>query len=210
MKINYKIKEIRPNIFALIIPNQYDLSMLFWKVQEFYESSGKKFKGKKFNFWDYAKWYSEKYEGCFSYTNDYVGYNLPVIIAKKCYELNNIETPYDEIMSPIINSLYESGKRRYLIGMKSLKGGVFNHELAHALYYSNIDYKNEMDELYRNLSKSIVVKLNKNLFKLGYCKEVLKDEIQAYLSTDINNVFKGIKNIKEFGKKYKKVFNQFQ
>ena len=38
MNIDYKITEVKPNVFAVIIPNQYDRAMTFCRVQEFYES----------------------------------------------------------------------------------------------------------------------------------------------------------------------------
>ena len=43
MKIEYNIKEVEPNIYAVIIPDIYHRPMLFCSVQELYESRYPKF-----------------------------------------------------------------------------------------------------------------------------------------------------------------------
>ncbi len=47
--MKYQIKEVKPNIFAVIIPNGFDRAMTFCRVQEFYESPNKKFRDKDFS-----------------------------------------------------------------------------------------------------------------------------------------------------------------
>lgn len=209
--MKYSVKEIRPDIFAVIVPDNYDRAMLFCRVQEFYESPSELFRNNTFSIWDYFSWYSKKYgKGCFSYTRDFVGYNFPLIVAKKCYQLNAIETPYDKIMVEIIESIYECAKRKYLIGVDALKNSTFNHELAHGLYYTNIDYKNEVNKITKSISKFNLSKFKKNLKSIGYCPSVLKDEIQAYMATEINKkVTKGILDKKKLHQKYKMIFNKY-
>lgn len=209
--IKYKIKPVRPEIFAVVVPDDYDRAMLFWRAQEFYESPCKKFRGGKFSFWDYARWYASKYDGSFSYPADFVGFNLPLIVAKKCYELNESETPYDEEMMSIVDSLFVNGERKYLIGAESFKGDTFDHELAHGLYYTDIDYKNEMDLITKSLPEKSVARLRRNLSKIGYHRGVLKDEIQAYMATELSDkVCKGVPRSREIHRKYRKVFRRFR
>ena len=109
--MKYKIKEIRPNIFAVVVKDDYERAMLFCRVQEFYESPRSSFRDKKFSIWDYFKWYSKENFGSFSYPNDFVGFNFPLVVAKKCYEMNELETPYDIEMKKIVDDLYDDGKR---------------------------------------------------------------------------------------------------
>lgn len=209
--MKYKIKEIHPDIIAVVIPDNYERAMMFFRVQEFYESPKKEFKDNKFSVWDYFKWYSEKWgEGCFSYPKDYVGYNLPLVVAKKCYQTNNPETPYDLEMIKIIDSLFENGRKKYLIGVDDLKNSTFNHELAHGLYYTNIDYKNEMDSAVGRISKSNIRKFKKNLKNLGYCSSVFKDEVQAYMATEINKkITNGITSKKKLHLLFKAIFKKY-
>ena len=209
--IKYKIKPVRPDIFAVVVSDDYDRAMLFWRAQEFYESPSKRFRGGRFSFWDYARWYAHKYEGSFSYPADFVGFNLPLIVAKKCYEVNEPETPYDREMIRIVDSLFVNGERKYLIGAESLKGDTFDHELAHGLYYTDIEYKNEMDAVTASLSEKSLSRLRKNLSKIGYHRGVIKDEIQAYMATEVSErVCKGVQRSGEIHRRYRKVFRKFR
>jgi len=208
--MKYRTKEIIPNIFAIVIPNDYERAMLFCRVQEFYESPSKKFRDNKFSIWDYFRWYSES-KGCFSYPKDFVGFNLPLIVAKKCYEINDIETPYDKAMKEIIDGLFVNGTRQYLIGVDSLKNTTFDHEMAHALYYTDLQYKSEMDEITLSISDSDMNKFKRNLKQIGYCSAVVKDEIQAYMATEISRkAARGVVNKKKLHQKYRAVFKRYK
>lgn len=208
--IKYKVKEVRPNVIAVVVPNDYDRAMFFWRVQEFYESPSKRFRDASFSVWDYARWYAKKYRGSFSYPSDFVGFNLPLIVAKKCYEMNEVETPYDREMKALVDSLYVDGERKYIIGAESLKGSTFDHEMAHGLYYVDVEYRNSMDEITKSVPKASMAAFKKNLAKIGYCSSVFKDEIQAYMSTEANpKMSKGVVNKKELHRKYRKVFRRF-
>lgn len=209
--IKYKVKEVRPNVIAVVVPDDYDRAMFFWRVQEFYESPSKRFRDASFSIWDYARWYAKRYRGSFSYPVDFVGFNLPLVVAKKCYELNEIETPYDREMKTLVDSLFVNGERKYLIGAESLKGSTFDHEMAHALYYTDMSYKNEMDELTKAVPKASLAAMKKNLNKIGYCSAVFKDEIQAYMATEVSpKVCRGVADKRELHSKYKRVFRRFR
>jgi hypothetical protein len=208
--MKYRTKEIISNIFAVVVPNDYERAMLFCRAQEFYESPSKKFRDNTFSIWDYFRWYSSG-KGCFSYPRDFVGFNLPLIVAKKCYELNEIETPYDKVMKGIIDGLFVNGTRQYLIGVDSLENTTFDHEMAHALYYTDISYKSEMDEITLSISDSDMGKFKRNLKQIGYCSAVVKDEIQAYMATEISKkAARGVVNKKKLHQKYRSVFKRYK
>lgn len=210
IKFKVKVKEVRANIIAVVVPDDYDRAMFFWRVQEFYESPSLRFRDAKFSVWDYARWYAKKNGGCFSYPKDFVGFNLPLVVAKKCYEINPVETPYDVEMKALVDSLFVNGERKYLIGAESLKGSTFDHELAHGLYYVDVEYRNSMDDITRSLPKASLAAFRKNLTRIGYCSSVFKDEIQAYMSTESNpKISKGVSNKRELHRRYRKVFRRF-
>jgi hypothetical protein len=209
--IKYKVEEVRPNVIAVVVPDDYERAMFFWRVQEFYESPCKLFRGSSFSVWDYARWYSRKYGGCFSYPRDFVGFNLPLVVAKKCYEMNPVETPYDQEMKSLVDSLFLNGERKYLIGAESLKGSTFDHEMAHALYYTDDSYRNDMDEVTAGLSKPALSAFRKNLAKIGYCRQVFKDEVQAYMSTEISpKLCRGVRGKKSIHRRYRAVFKSYR
>lgn len=208
--IEYKITELFPKVFVCIVPNDYIRAMLFLRIQEFYESKNRKFRGKKFSFWDYKEWYSSLKKGNFSYTSDWGGFNVPLDVALKCKKISKVETPYDVEMNKILSKISKGkAKKSYLIGVKSTKSTTFKHEVAHALYYTNLAYKNSMDEITRSIKSKEFKSLRQKLLELGYCKEVIMDEIQAYLSTEERNVLTNyINKEKNLLNKYRNNFKE--
>ena len=191
MKIEYALVEVKPSIFAVIVPNDYDRAMLFCRVQEFYESDSDLFNGQDFSIWDYMKWYSAKNKGIFTYTKDWSGFNIPFKVALNCMVGNKEVTPYDKVMKEIIDKilLTENPINAYIIGTKTDRGLTFKHEMAHALYYTNKDYKYIADKITDSIAVLDMMSMEKNLLKLGYSKSVIKDEIQAYMSTNYKSKY---------------------
>lgn len=205
----YKLKQVSEKIFAVIVPNKYDLGMLFCRVQEFYESPNNKFKNSKFSIWDYHEWYSKNNSGCFSYPSDWSGFNLPTKVAIDCYKKNKVETPYDKVFIEILNKIKIN--ESYIIGINKINTSTFFHELCHGLYYVDSNYRREMDDLTRKISKINYQKFKNNLKQKGYCPAVTDDEIQAYMATEVNfSMTKGVANKADLHKKYKKVFQKYK
>ncbi len=190
-----QIIEIKPYIFAVVIKDNYDRSMLFCRYQEFYESPFPEIRGKSFTLEEYMRLYKNiNKKHTFTYPIDWSGYNIPSNIlmdARKKFE-SSINM-YDSIMNNIIEHCENESKFRnngkshpwYLIGVDKLKSGVINHEIAHGLYYTNLNYKVEMDYHIANLPIKDSMNLKNKLIKTGYVddKKILDDEIQAYMST---------------------------
>jgi len=215
MKIEYTLKEVKPNIFAVIVPNDYDRAMLFCRVQEFYESDSDLFKDQDFDMWEYMRWYSEKNKGVFTYTKDWSGFNIPFKVALNCVIGTEEESPYDKIMQDILDQilLTDNHADAYIIGTKSDKGLTFRHEMAHALYYTNKDYKYIADKLTSTIPLKYYNIMVINLLNLGYDKSVIDDEIQAYMSTNYNAKYFNngieIQDLNELHEKYKQELNYF-
>lgn len=216
MKVCYKIKEVKPNIFAVTIKDTYDLAMTFCRVQEFYESPNKNFRGKQFSIWDYMKWYHKsKYNSGFTYAADWSGFNIPFKVARECYppySLENDETPYDEIFKSILNNIQAKYKDQnvmngYIIGTKMEKGKVFQHEVCHGLFYTDSIYRERVTEIVKSIPKKHFDIMKKNLAGSGYGSHVIIDEIQAYLQHghDHDQFGKGIdiKILKQYNELFK-------
>ena len=195
MKIKYTIKEVKKNVFAVVVPDSYDRCMLFLRVQEYYENP--KYKGKNFNIWEFVKYYSRN--NIFRYAEEWDGFNLPYRVAEECY--NNIiqyDTPYDAVMDEILGEINPKGEA-YIIGVDSSNGETFDHELCHAEYYLNKEYKQVADKLIKSLPKELCAILKKNLLRAGYHRSVINDEIQAYMLTNYFSVeFCGLQNLHEY------------
>lgn len=188
MNVKYQIKQIKPNIYAVIIKDKYDRAMTFCRAQEYYESPSPKFRKKNFSIWDYMKWYSNQYEKGFSYGRDWSGFNIPLKVIHECYnKLGKHETPYDMTMDRILLKLKFADPNSYVIGCGIAKGDTFNHEICHAMYHTDKNYKKQMDTLTKGLPKKYYDKFKENILEMGYATKVVNDEIQAYLQYGYEN-----------------------
>ena len=218
MKIEYKIEEVRPNVFAVIVKDHYHRAMLFCRVQEYYESPNPEFRGKNFSIWDYIEWYSREHGDVFTYTFDWGGFNIPLNVAESCYSklLKKGEfTPYDLEMNYIVKTIrgMVGNGKAYIIGAPTTEDETFEHEVCHGLYATNKEYKALVDEITETIEWQDYLKFEGNLLDMGYTASVIPDEIQAYLTTnyEYTKFSKGVskKKCKEFHKQYQKVFNKY-
>jgi hypothetical protein len=85
----------------------------------------------------------------------------------------------------------------YLIGALPGDTTTLKHELCHAFFNLYTSYKADAYVILSTLSDSITKKANKWLSDLGYCKEVLDDELQAYLTFDWDDLIREIKFTKK-------------
>lgn len=196
MDVKYKITEVNPNVFAVIIKDKYDRAMTFCRVQEYYESPNSNFRGKDFSMWDYMKWYATNHTG-FSYAGDWSGFNIPFDVLEKCYRnIQKFETPYDEVMYKIywqIQTIKGKGKA-YIISSGDTEDDTFQHEVCHALWYTNPQYKKVAKSVLNIIEAEHYDIFKNNLLNMGYTDAVIDDEIQAYLSFghDCESFCKGV------------------
>lgn len=193
MQIEYKIQEVKPNIFAVIVENDYDRAMLFCRAQEYYESPNETFRENEFSIWNYMKWYSEEYGKGFTYGNDWSGFNIPFDVIWECYSSSSMlsigewETPYDAYMWEIlvqidnIRAYRDDENRAYIIGVGNIEDETFQHEVCHGLYYIDDEYKTKVDRATKLIREPHYTIFKNNLIKMGYTDSVIDDEIQAYL-----------------------------
>jgi hypothetical protein len=161
--------------------SQEELGLTFMRFQEHYESANPKFRDNIFTIGQLRHWYSETY-GANNYHTTWIGFNFP----------SKVLIPFrDGLFDPLTveeNRLLELFRYRkdnfYIIGAQN--NSTLRHELAHALYSSNIKYKTEIDKFLSKNQKKLK-DTNKYILEKGYCKEVLNDEIQAYITDNDDN-----------------------
>lgn len=194
--VSGSINKIMPNIYAVIVKNDYDRGMLFCRYQEFYESPFPEIRNQEFTLEELMRTYVKKNKsGMFTYPADWAGYNIPSNILKKGQKVfsktNNL---YDDVMTDIISCCDKHSKNEkfYLIGADKLSSDVMDHEIAHGLYYTNPKYKLKVDEIIKTIPTKTYNYLRKELVKMGYVdiKSIIDDEIQAYLSTVPHSTWK--------------------
>ena len=206
------VTEIKPFIYCVTVDDDYDRAMLFCRYQEFYESPHKKFKGKYFTWMEYMRFYKDNWKkDTFTYPIDWVGYNIPSDSLQQSHHMFCGETEYDNIMNEIYfhcdvdvqNKKQGKHSDWYLIGASSKDERTMDHEIAHGLYFTNKEYKKDVNGLIKKIKPPHYDKLKKKLMKMGYSKDkkIINDEIQAFMSTGLYNTL----DTKEL-KKYEESF----
>lgn len=201
MKIKYKLKNLGGNIFLVTTKDAYDLGMLFCRAQEYYESPYKEIRCKNISLLDLMSIYTKKRgEKFFTYPDDWSGFNIPDWVISKIYKTNKIQdwNKYDTTILSIhknitSNYLTTQNSPYYLIGAINDDTETIRHELAHGLYYLQSQYKRKMNKLTQCIPDILRKKIYLYLNDTGYSISVIKDEIQAYLSTDYSNITTNLK-----------------
>ena len=187
----YKLTKYLDSIYLVQFEESYELAMTFLRYQEFYECSNEDIRGKQFTLLQFIDWYVKEVNDydSFSYHLDWSGFNIPSTIVKEVRQLGILDmNHYDARMFDIYDEirLMHGDGNFYLIGTSEptdMEDITLEHELAHGLYYTSEEYRNEMNETLDSLSTQSKVLLADYLTETGYPEKVHSDEIQAYLST---------------------------
>ncbi len=206
--VNYTLKKASSGIFVVVVEDSYERAMLFLRCQEFYESPFPDFRGKHFDIFQYMNHYRKENDSSFfTYPGDWGGFNVPGDIVEQCINhvlddnSDTLATPYDYVMKEIIDAVkaqLEQETRWYLIGVNSEDGRIMDHEISHGLFYVNPEYKEKATALVNSLPQEVVNNMSYLITSMGYCEEVVMDEIQAYLSTGLTPTMSQIPKIEEF------------
>ena len=115
---------------------------------------------------------SKIYEG--TDTNLFIGFNFPMKIVPK----NNKLEKYRSLSDYVI--VYKNGDKQTKM-----------HELCHAKFFIDNEYKTEVHKLWTSLTKSSRKNIVDMLLKMKYKndKKILIDEFQAYYYTEKSNFF---------------------
>lgn len=190
-----KVEEILPNVIHARFSNQYMSSMTFARLSCFYELACDDLRGRYFTLEEFMDKYA-KWKGSFSFSTDWHGFNVPGDSVLRFCQIFDDEKKgrffLEKEKKLICETMKILGEQRwkskefYLIGSfgpldnSNLDNDVIEHEVAHAMYYLNKEYKETMDNLVKDWSGFGEKK--KLLLDAGYHSERIVDEIQAYLS----------------------------
>lgn len=182
--MKYYFSEIRKNVFLVETENLYDLSSMFIRPQEFFESPFDNIRGKYFSLLEFMDTYAQA-NGGFTYLSDWSGFNIPGTVFLRFFKTFNYDlSPKESILFERINDFrINATEDFYVIGAVKNNKETFNHEIAHAYWYLYSEYKNKMRSMLRDKFKNKIGVVKKSLIERGYNEFVLEDEIQAYLST---------------------------
>lgn len=209
--MNFTIKEILPNVYHLNFKNQYLLARHFIRFQEHYESP--MFRDKFFTLEEFELWYMKEHKADkFTYYDDWNGFNVPSYVFdrfRKKSQLYSTIYNLNDFEHAILGAL-PRGTSYYVIGTHGDRDqfDTLEHEIAHALYSTNLSYKMEADRILHKY-KDGLIDVKRTLGTMGYHRDVIDDECQAYMVGCIECLdFKKIDYPLEFKKEIQKLFKE--
>lgn len=203
--VTYKI--ILPNTYHFQFPNDYYMISSLLRFQEHYESS--RFCDKVFTLEEYMDYYANRY-GNFTYLFDVAGMNFPSSALDSFYKGYFDPLSYKEKKFLDLFDTFE--KPFYFIATSDESENLqddIRHEISHALFYLNPNYKKEISNL---LKRYKFKEIKKYLRKEQYHKSRFHDEIQALLLEKDSFFEKTGIHISRYKKvrfKIKKIFNKY-
>lgn len=194
---SFKIKEISPGVLHLEFLSYKALGLTMLRFQENYESP--LFRNKMFSVSEFYDYYT-KLNDSFSYHQDWHGFNFPSSVIERFKNRKDLSAGEKKIVS-----LLKKYKRFYLIGTK--KGDILslNHELAHAKYFLNKEYRLKVKKALSNID----LKPIKDHLRSGYHSAVFTDECHAYIAFEGNFLEECGINFKPYKRLEKKLLRLF-
>lgn len=179
-------KEMWPHIVHFQFDTQYEMASTFVRLQEFYESPFDNIRGQVFSMDQFMDTYATANGGVFSYFEDWAGFNVPGNVVVDFFSRFSHCLREKEIkLFMEVNHLPRDGSF-YIIGTyisEDKKKCAIEHEMAHAFYYLQKDYRKDVTRMYKRLPTLLQAKISTKLKEMGYTEAVIPDETQAYLST---------------------------
>lgn len=177
-----KLKMIAPKIYWIDFDSQYDLAMSFLRFQEHYESP--EFKDKVFTLGQYREWYkTTQPHGKFSYASDWNGFNIPSYVFKPFIDgLFDPLTQEEKEMMLLLMQHVDIKTDFYLVGTHKGDIEILNHEICHALYHTNREYRGKIND---EMHKYDLSAMHDILIRMGYHKDLCRDEAHAYICTGL-------------------------
>lgn len=176
--------EIMPKVFYLAFENKKELTTTMCRAQEYYESEYEHIRGHYFDWPTFIDTFSNDL-GELNYFSYWSGFNIPSNVFKNwmrdfAHDFSAKEKALITLLAKHVNLETE---KFYLIATEKGKVSTIQHEIAHALYHLDENYKIKMDSLSALLPESLMKTFWKKLNDLGYADNVVADEFQAYLAT---------------------------
>lgn len=175
------------NVIHVEAATQYELARAFIRPQEFYESGFKEIRGQFHHSVETIAKVYKAHDVPFDYFSKWNGFNLPGHVYNQWLAqhrpcgLSSIEARLQAAVSEAVDDGLDA-RHYYLIG--TWRPEEIRHELAHAMFYLDTDYRQACLELIESLrarNYDTYRALGDFLKQRGYAESVIADEIQAYL-----------------------------
>lgn len=185
-------ESVAPDIVHVKAKDHKILASAMCRIQEYYESPFPEIKGQIFTLGQLRATGARDRPGVYTYEGgnhhdtDWSGYNWP----SYCLDpfIRGLFDPLTSYEEDIVNALKCKQGKYYVIGTYGEEddADALDHEICHALYYVNSDYRKEVNDA---LSLHDLSNFHDCLRKWGYADTVLDDESHAYISADYEWIF---------------------
>lgn len=193
--------KVADGIYLLRFKTQYQLASTFLRIQEHYESP--EFHGRIFTLEQYMDWYAAQ-RGNFTYYQDWSGFNVPSTALQPFYD--GKFDPLTEKEQRLLGLFKKLRGRFYIIGIyDGGHRGSLTHELAHALFFIDEDYRDAVRGAMRGYDTS---RLEKQLADAGYARHVIPDEVQAYIVAPSGKLGAASRPLQPLRRKLRALFRQ--
>ncbi len=159
------------------------MTLSLCRAQEFYEAGQNHIRGRYFSWETFIDAFSDD-DGKISYFSFWSGFNLPGQVYLNF--LSTFRGDLSEREARVRNAVFgvvDSATPFYIIGTLEDSSDTLKHELLHALYHVNPEYRILADRLVDSVNADTRRKMENGLRAFGYGDNVLRDEIQAYLGS---------------------------
>lgn len=182
---NFKLDIIDENIVSLTFDTLKSQSLTLFRLSEFYESPFNSIRGKPFDVDIFLEQYMDD-KGNISYFSFWDAYNIPGYSINQFGKLfQYMLTTREEELLHCLKKNINQDKPYYLISAIKGKKSDFMHELCHAKYYLNYEYKHKVLDVISQIPLYLYDEFKASLIDTGYSSDdtIIMDEINAYLST---------------------------
>ena len=196
MKKYYKSKVIGGNILALEFKDAIPMTMMFMRFQEYGEGIPKIRDKNPVPEGDVLYHYYRKF-GTIYYTAGYAGFNIRGDLFNEWLGKRG-DIPFSTLEKQLVDEVdaefeYQNSNQFFIIAYMKGDKVTKKHELLHALYYLNAEYREKVNAI---LDKVSTKRAKRYLQTMDYTfggkhgDWILYDEIQAYVLSDDPEVFK--------------------
>lgn len=167
---------------------------------------------------EYKQWYMDSY-GVWDYYNCILGMNIPSwsfydFRAYSRIKRNFLDSKEEKILS-YLEKTFSREEDYYVICIfkgQEKKLDALKHEIAHALYYSNTEYKKKVNKILN----SVDLKDIESYLKIaGYHKDCYQDECHAFVLEGLDFILSkdheiyNIEKLRKASEKLDKVYNRY-
>lgn len=197
MKKYYKSTVIDGNILALEFKDAVPMTMMFMRFQEYGEGIPKIRDKNPVPEGDVLYHYYRKF-GTIYYTAGYAGFNIRGDLFNEFTNIYNDPPLFSNILESELENLVHQnfsdlGDQFYIVAYMKGDKVTKKHELLHALYYLNAEYREKVNAILDKVSTKRAKRYLKTMdytFGGKHGDWILYDEIQAYVLSDDPEVFK--------------------